>query len=95
MTVINRKADAWCDMKTATDSIHFHITVDLTALCEGMFEFLYGLVILTLFNIRWFWWSPLFTSIGLPYILAGIAASVDKMKFYKMCSTDFIFLVCK
>lgn len=62
-------------MKTTTNSIHFHITVDLTALREGMLKFLHGLVILTLFNVSWIGWSPLLASIGLPYVFTGVATS--------------------
>jgi len=83
MNIIDREADAWRDVKTTTDSINFHITVDLTALREGMLEFIHGLVILTLFNFSWIRRGPLFLSVGLPHILAGVATSADKTKFYR------------
>lgn len=83
MNVIDWETGAWRNVKTTTDSIHFHITVDLTALREGMLEFIHGFIILTLFNLSRIRWSPLFSSIGLPYILAGIATSVKKWNFMK------------
>lgn len=96
MTVIHGEAVARRNVKTATDSVHFHITIYLAALREGMFDFLYGFVVLTLFNISRVWRGPLFESIGLSYFLASVATSANKIEFYRyLLLVDLIFDIAK
>jgi len=83
MNVIDGEAGAWRDVKTTADSIHFHITVDLTALRERVLESFSGLVILALLNVPRIRRGPLFAPVGLPYVFAAIATSADETKFYK------------
>lgn len=78
MNMINRETVTRCNVKAPTDSIYFHISIDLTALCKCMFNFFHGLVILALFNVSWIWRSPPFEFVSFPYFLTSIAASVNK-----------------
>lgn len=75
--MVDRITVARRDMETTADSIHFHVTVDLAALCEGVFELVEGLVILTLLNFIHVRRGPRFDSIGLLHFLTGITTTVQ------------------
>lgn len=75
--MVDRVAVARCDVETTTDSVHFHITIDLAALCEGVFELVRRLVVLTLLDLSHVWHGPLFKSIGLSYLLTSITTPVQ------------------
>lgn len=78
MNVIHGEALAWRDMKTPTDSIHFHVTVDLAALRESVFELFHGLVVLALLDTSWIRRRPFFKPVGFSHFLAGVTASINK-----------------
>jgi len=80
MNVIHGEAVTRRDMETSTNSIHFHITIDLTALGKGVFNFLHGFVILTLLDVGGFRRCPFFQPVSFPYFLAGVTTSANKIQ---------------
>jgi len=80
MNMIHGEAVTRRDMETSTDSIHFHVTIDLAALGKGMFDFLHGLVILTLLDVGGFRGCPFFQPVSFPYFLAGVTTSESKIQ---------------